>query len=145
MSAPYQLLSPDARKEIVRRKTFYERKAQECEEFLRTLDALPSFFDEHPVPDDGPSAPGSMPTDAQGVGLPPAQHRRKEDLYDEEMCRLLERVKVASNMAVFQHFHQTLRGNTSIGAVESYLKRAALRGVIVRRTRGEYTLPPRTD
>jgi len=76
---------------------------------------------------------------------PPTQHRRKEDLYDEEMRKLLRRVKVASKMAVFQHFHRALRGNTSIGAVESYLKRAVLRGVIVRPRKGEYMLPPQSD
>jgi hypothetical protein len=150
MPAPYQLLSPDARKEIVRRKTFYESKAQECAEILRALDALPSFFDEHPIPDQPVNTGAAAPADTADTAADDAptsstQHRRKEDLYDEEMLRLLQRVKVASKLAVFQHFHTALRGNTSIGAVESYLKRAVLRGIIVRRIRGEYTLPPQTD
>jgi hypothetical protein len=160
MQPPYQLLSPDARKEIVRRKTFYEGKLQECEEFLRTLDALPSFFDDHPLPEHAgvvsrQVAPGSQERSpilsekdaapADDAPASPTLHRRKENLYDEEMFQLLSRVKVASKMAVYRHFHAALRGNTSIGAVESYLKRAVLRGVIARPRRGEYTLPAQTD
>lgn len=153
MSTPYQLLGADARTEIVRRKSFYERKLQQCEEFLRTLDALPSFFNDPLVPREGSEplsrilpAASTQPGTVDAVEPRPAftQHRRKESLYDEEMRRLLTRVKVVSKMIVFQHFHVALRGNTSIGAVESYLKRAALRGVIVRKARGEYTLPPQT-
>jgi hypothetical protein len=156
MSPPYQLLSADARKEIVRRKVFYLQKAQECDEVLRTIDALPTFFDAHPLPPgqdaetvSGIPRPEVILSDAGvpdgGAPLPAPQHRRKEDLYDEEMLRLLAKVKVASKAAVFRHLHDALRGNTSIGAVESYLTRAVLRGVIVRLRRGEYTLPPQTD
>lgn len=151
MSQPYHPIDPRAREEIIRRKAYYEQKLQECEQYFHAIESLASFLAEPLSPEDPSNeetenaSVSPHTSDISGDVSLPSQHRRKEDLYDEEMRRLLSQVKVASKQATYQHMHRTLRGNTSIGAIESYLKRAVLRGVIVRLRRGEYVLPSQTD
>jgi hypothetical protein len=155
MSTPYHHLHVSARKEVLHHKTFYEQKLQECEKILEAFEALPTFF-EHNTCEAPPSASTDnvMSSDSDESSLekkrvqrandsPPSSRARrpKENLYDEEMRRLLSQVKIASKMATYQHYHAALRG----GAVESYLKRAVLRGVIVRVRRGEYALSAQVD
>jgi hypothetical protein len=122
ISPPYQLVHPNARKQIAGRKVFFLRKVRECEEIVRTLDALDSLLQEHPATDaEALSKLVSAQSEPVGESAPasdaiPSQYRRKEAVYDEEMFRLLAKVEVASKMAgplppgaARQHLHRRRR------------------------------------